>query len=215
MSKLILVIGNKNYSSWSMRPWLLCRHFKIPVQEILIPLFEPGSKEKILELSPSGKVPLLKDGKVTVWESLAICEYLAEKFPKKNLWPKDRSARAAARAISSEMHAGFMNLRKACPMNVRANKPLAEIPADVQKDALRIRAIWEDCRKRFGKGGDFLFGKFSIADAMFAPVVRRFRTYGIKCPGISEKYMQAMLDLPAMREWEKAAVAEPYEIEHH
>ena len=212
---MILIIGNKNYSSWSMRPWVLAQHFKIPVQEIVIPLFQPGSKEKILKYSPSGKVPVLKNGKVIVWESLAICEYLAEKFPKKNLWPKDRAARAAARAVSSEMHAGFMNLRKACPMNVRAKKPLPEVPPDVQKDAERIQRLWEDCRKRFGKGGDFLFGKFSIADAMFAPVVWRFRTYGIPYAGVSEKYIRAMLALPAMKEWEKATIAEPYVIDHH
>lgn len=215
MSKLVLVIGNKNYSSWSMRPWVLCQYFKIPVQEVLIPLFQPGSKEEILKYSPSGKVPFLRDGKVGVWESLAICEYLAEKFPKKNLWPKDRAARAAARAVSSEMHAGFPNLRKTCPMNVRANKPLAEISAEVEKDVVRIQALWEDCRKKFGKGGEFLFGKFSIADAMFALVVWRFRTYGIKCAGHSEKYCKAMLALAVMKEWEKAAIAEPYVIEHH
>ena len=214
MSRLILVIGNKNYSSWSMRPWVLLTHFKIPFREILIPLFEPGSKEKVLAYSPSGKVPVLKDGKVTVWESLAICEYIAEKFSKKNIWPRDRAARAAARAVSSEMHAGFIHLRKLCPMNVRARKPLSEVPPDVQKDAARIQSLWEDCRKRFGTGGDFLFGKFSAADAMYAPVIWRFKTYGIKCAGKAHEYMSAMLELPAMKEWERAAVAEPYVIEN-
>mgnify|MGYP001581359732 FL=1 len=197
-----------------MRPWVLLTHFKIPFREILIPLFAPGSKEKILAHSSAGKVPVLKDGKVTVWESLAICEYLAEKFPKKDLWPQDRAARAAARAVSSEMHAGFGNLRKACPMNVIANRPLAEIPPDVKKDVARIQSLWEDCRKRFGKGGDFLFGKFSIADAMYAPVVWRFKTHGIACSGAAQKYFESMLQLPAMKEWEKAAIAEPYVIEH-
>ncbi len=209
MENLTLVIGNKNYSSWSMRPWVLLKHFKIPFDEVFIPLGMPESKQNILKHSPSGKVPVIKHGRLMVWESLAIAEYLAEIFPKKNLWPKDKPARAVARAVSSEMHAGFIHLRKACPMNVRAHKPLAELTPEMQKDTARISALWGDCRKRFGKGGDFLFGKFSIADAMYAPVIWRFNTYGISVSGAAKKYFATMLYLPAMQEWQKAAQEEP------
>ncbi|OGX27687.1 MAG: glutathione S-transferase [Omnitrophica WOR_2 bacterium RIFCSPHIGHO2_01_FULL_48_9] len=212
MEKLTLVIGNKNYSSWSMRPWVLLKHFKIPFDEIFIPLGKPESKQNILKHSPAGKVPILKHGKLVVWESLAIAEYAAEIFPEKNLWPEDKEARAVARAVSSEMHAGFMSLRKTCPMNVRANKPLAELTPEVKADVARLSALWEDCRKRFGQGGDFLFGTFSIADAMYAPVIWRIKTYALPISGAAQKYCAAMLDLPAMKEWQKAAVEEPQAI---
>ena len=214
MEKFTLVIGNKNYSSWSLRPWLVLTHFKIPFKEILIPLARPESKAAVLKHSPSGKVPLLKHGKTIVWESLAICDYLADLFPSRNMWPKDKAKRAYGRSIASEMHAGFFNLRKACPMNVRARTPVALTP-EVAKDVNRITAIWEDGRKKHGKSGNFLCGDFSIADAMFAPVVFRFRTYGIPVSGPAKKYMNAMLDLPAVKKWEEAALKEIWVIERH
>lgn len=209
-----LVIGNKNYSSWSLRPWLVMKYFKIPFDEILIPLYQDDHKRKILQYSLSGKVPLLLHKEIVVWESISICEYLAEQFPQKNLWPKNSVARALARSISAEMHAGFMNLRKNCPMNVRENKPKAELNRDAQKDIERITILWEDCRRRFGKGGDFLFGEFCIADAFYAPVVWRFNTYHVPLSGIPKKYFDTMIGLPNMREWRGASIKEPWTIEH-
>ncbi len=214
MGKLILVIGNKNYSSWSMRPWFLMKHFKIEFNEILLQLGKPESKNEILKYSPSGKVPVLIHGDTTIWESIAIMEYVAEIFPKKNLWPKDAATRAVARAVVAEMHAGFMNLRKTCPMNVRANKPLKEISPEVKADINRITQLWEDCRKKFGKNGDFLFGEFSIADAMYAPVIWRFHTYSLPISGIAKKYFDHMFNLPSMREWHTEALNEPYVMNH-
>jgi glutathione S-transferase len=215
MAQMILAIGNKNYSSWSLRPWVVMTHFKIPFKEVKIPLFQPGSKEKIFKYSPSGKVPALVYGKVHVWESIAICEYLADLFPQKGLWPKLKDQRAMARAVSAEMHAGFMNMRKAFPMNVRARKPDQERSEDVMKDVNRIKQIWEGCRKTSKSKGQFLFGPFTIADAMFAPVVYRFRTYGVETSGVIKDYCESMLNLPAMREWEKEALLEKHVIEHH
>ena len=213
MDKLTLVIGNKNYSSWSMRPWIVMKYFQIPFEEIFIPLRQPGSKEKILEHSPAGKVPVLKHQNLAIWETIAICEYLAEIFPAKNLWPKDQKARAVARAVVAEMHAGFMDLRKNCPMNVKASKPMKEFSPEVSRDIERITALWEDCRKRFGSRGDFLFGEFSIADGFYAPVVWRFNTYGAKLSGTAKKYFETMMSLPVMKEWKDLAVKEKYVIE--
>lgn len=214
MEKFTLVVGNKNYSSWSLRPWLVLTHFKVPFKEVLIPLARPDSKVKILKYSPSGKVPLLKHGKSTVWESIAICDYVADLFPKKNMWPKEYAKRAYARSIASEMHAAFFNLRKACPMNVRA-RITVELTPEVTKDISRMTAIWEDARKKHGQSGDFLFGDFTIADAMFAPVIFRFRTYGIAVSGPVKKYMDSMLNLPAVKKWEEAALKETWVIERH
>lgn len=213
MSEFTLVIGNKNYSSWSLRPWLVLTHFGIPFDEILIPLRQPQSKEEILKHSPSGKVPVLKHKNLVIWESLAIGEYLADLFPKKQLWPKDPQAWAIARAISCEMHAGFMDLRKNCPMDVRSLKSIAPNEG-VTRDINRITFIWKECRTNFGKKGEFLFGEFCIADAMFAPVVFRFNTYGVDLSGEAKKYFTAMLNLPAMQKWKDAAVKEPYVINH-
>ena len=222
MEKFTLVIGNKNYSSWSLRPWLVLKHFDIPFEEIIIPLRQPDSKEKILKHSPSGKVPVLKHGNLVIWESLAICEYLADLFPKKNLWPKDSYQRAIARAISSEMHAGFMNLRKSCPMDVRAQKLGITLTDEVKRDIQRIVEIWENCRRHVDLAkGDFLFGEFSIADCMFAPVVFRFNTYGVEFSATfdgefpcvyAKEYFQKMLSLPVMQEWKEAVIKEPYVI---
>ena len=207
MSKLVLVIGNKNYSSWSLRAWLTLKQTGKPFQEIHLPLHTPQFEKEIIKYSPSGKVPCLIDGDIRIWESLAICEYLAERFPQENLWPKDPKARAFARAVSNEMHAGFMALRKHCPMNCRERIP-KDISPDVQVDIDRITSIWREARKQFGAGGPFLFGKFTIADSMYAPIVMRFVTYGIQVDSASKGFMDAVLSLPATKEWLAGAKAE-------
>jgi len=215
MEKFTLVIGNKNYSSWSLRPWLVLKYFKIPFEEVQVVLAQPGTKEKILQHSPAGKVPILKHGKTVIWESLAICEHLAELFSNRNLWPADKNARATARSIANEMHAGFIHLRKTCPVNIKARKPLEKISPEVQRDITRIKGIWEDCRKQYKQKGDFLFGAFSIADAMYAPIHFRFQTYGIPLEGEAKKYSESVLNLPEVKEWEAVAVKELHVIEHH
>jgi len=168
---LHLTLGNKNYSSWSFRPWIALRVTGIPFAETVIPIYYPGSREKFLARSPAGKVPILQDGDVTVWESLAILEYVAEKFPDAGLWPRDAAARAHARAIASEMHAGFVPLRRQCPMNMWRPVKKLELSAETAANVPRIDAMWSGCRARFGHDGPFLFGRFSAADAMYAPVV--------------------------------------------
>lgn len=212
MTEFTLVIGNKNYSSWSLRAWLALKHSGAPFEEIVIPLRQAETREKILRLSPSGKVPVLRHGDVGIWESLAICEYLAELFPDAGLWPEDREARALARAISAEMHAGFAVLRRHMPMNMRAEYPGADVAEDVRQDINRIEAMWRDCRKRFGAGGDMLFGSFTIADAMFAPVASRFKTHGVRLDDTAEAYVEAIMGLASVREWMTAARNEPWII---
>lgn len=213
---LKLIIGNKNYSSWSLRPWIAMRHAGIPFEEELYALYEPGSREKIMKYSPTGTVPCLVDGDVTVWESLAILDYVADKFPDKKLWPGDMNARGFARAISSEMHAGFGPLRQHCSMNMRRdrNKP-RELTEPVKANVQRIDAIWSECRSRFGAGGPFLFGAFSNADAMYAPVVSRFASYSIQVSPAARGYMDAVMALPAWKEWEDAARIEPMVMPHN
>ncbi len=213
MPSLTLVIGNKNYSSWSLRPWLLLRHAGIPFEEVRIPLYQPGSTEALATWSPSGKVPALHEGDIRVWDSLAICETLDERFPDKQLWPADAAARAVARSVSAEMHAGFGALREHMSMNIRARRPGQGRTPACLADIARILAIWTDCRTRFGSGGDFLFGRFGIADAMFAPVVLRFQTYGVALGGAARDYAEAVLALPAMQAWVADAVAETERIE--
>jgi glutathione S-transferase len=205
-----LVIGNKNYSSWSLRPWIAMRTKGIAFAERVIPLYEPGSREEILKVSPAGKVPVLIDGDATVWESLAILEHLAERVPEAQLWPAGPPARAHARAIAAEMHAGFSALRRHCPMNMR--RPVKKRPPSpaADADARRIAAMWTDCRARFGRGGPFLFGAFTAADAMYAPVVSRFHTYAVDAEAPVRAYMQAMMALPAWREWEEAGRKESW-----
>lgn len=211
---LILVIGNKNYSSWSMRPWLALKGLQISFEEVNIPLYRTAAdKQRIVDYAPSGKVPILVDGDITVWDSLAIVEYLAERFPKAGLWPDERTARAHARSISAEMHSGFMPLRNECGMNIHRPiraKPLSE---DARANIARIQDIWADCRQRHGDAGPFLFGRFSAADAMFAPVVHRFRTYAIEVSPPAQAYMATMLALPAFREWTDAALRETLVID--
>jgi len=208
MAKLTLVIGNKNYSSWSLRPWLAMKQFGLDFDEVRIALYTPESTEKIQQYSPSGKVPVLIHDTLTIWETLAICEYLAEQFPTLQWWPEDQTARAIARSVSAEMHSGFQNLRQNMPMNCRARLPGKGMSPEVQKDIDRITAIWQECRQRFGSGGNLLFGEFTIADAMFAPVVSRFLTYDVPLDPVSRAYAEAILALPTMQEWIKAGEAE-------
>ena len=205
---LKLVIGNKNYSSWSMRPWLALRANDIPFEEVLIPLYtdNPADKQRILSFSHAGKVPALIDGDLTVWDSLSIIEYLAEKFPLTKLWPEDRAARAHARSISAEMHSGFMALRGECGMNLHRPIKAVALSDDAQANAARIQAIWAECHQRYG--GPFLFGGFSGADAMFAPVIHRFRTYAIPIADKARHYVDAMDALPAFQQWTREGLAE-------
>jgi len=207
---LSLVIGDRNFSSWSLRPWLAARQAGLACAEVPVRLRHAETKADILKHSPSGKVPCLIDGegdaRIVVWDSLAICEYLAELAP--TLWPAARAARAEARAISAEMHSGFAALRTAMGMDIRASRPGEGRSSEVDADIARIVAIWEGCRSRYAGDGPFLFGAFSIADAMYAPVVWRFTTYAVAVPPASRAWMDAMLALPAMREWQAAALAE-------
>ncbi len=207
---LTLVIGNKNYSSWSLRPWIAMKAAGIAFAETVISLEAPDFKERIVALSPTGKVPVLIDNNVHVWESLAILEYLADKFPNAGLWPAAAAARAHARSLAAEMHAGFVPLRRHCPMNVRRPVTPRELTPEVWEDVQRIEEMWADCRARFGKGGPFLFGAFGAADAMYAPVVSRLHTYGIEVGAAARAYMQAVMALPAWAEWAAAARQEPW-----
>jgi glutathione S-transferase len=212
---LTLVIGNKNYSSWSMRPWLALRANNIPFEEVFIPLYtdNPADKQRILSFSRAGKVPALIDGDITVWDSLAIIEYLAERFPEAKLWPEDRAMRAHARSISAEMHSGFMALRNECGMNLHRPVGAVALSADAKANIARVEEVWRDCRQRYARSGPFLFGAFTGADAMFAPVVHRFRTYAIDVGAEAKAYMETMVALPAFREWTAAGLAETIRIE--
>jgi len=212
MADLHLIIANKAYSSWSMRPWIAMKAQGLQFRETVVCLDQPDTTAQIKVFSPSGKVPALQHGDVTVWDSLAILEYLSETFPEKTWWPADKKARAVARAVSAEMHSGFPDLRKAMPMNVR--KTFADVARseDVNANIARITAIWRDCREAFGKGGSFLFGAFSNADAMYAPVVTRFKTYGVPLDAVSQAYADAVLTHPAMREWYISAAGETWVI---
>jgi glutathione S-transferase len=207
---LTLVIGNKNYSSWSFRPWIAMKAAGIAFDEVVISLNAEDFKPRLSKISGTGKVPVLVDGDVHVWESLAILEYLAEKFPAAKLWPAEAGARAHARAISSEMHAGFLPLRRAVPMNMWRPVQPRELNADAAANVRRIDAMWTDCRTRFGKGGPFLCGTFGAADAMYAPVVSRFHTYDVAVSDAARAYMKAMMALPAWAEWTAVALKEPW-----
>lgn len=217
MAEFTVVIGNKNYSSWSLRGWLMARIAGIEFEEIVIPLDLPETQAAIRKHSPSGRVPVLLHRGLAVWESLAIAEYLNDLKPEAGLWPPATAARAHARSISTEMHAGFLDLRNNMPMNIRASYPGKGMTPAVRADIERITSIWRDCRKRFAgafqKDDGFLFGAFGAADAMFAPVVTRFRTYGVKLDGDSDAYCTAVLAQPAMKEWIDAAKHEPWLIQ--
>jgi glutathione S-transferase len=204
-----LTIGNKNYSSWSMRPWFAMKVAGIPFEEAVISLNAPDFKER-LKIAGTGKVPVLVDGEVRVWESLAILEYLAETSPAAKLWPIDAAMRAHARVIANEMHAGFLPLRRQCPMNMWRPVKKMELSAEAALNVARIDAMWSDCRARFGAGGPFLFGTFTAADAMYAPVVSRFHTYAVEVGAASRAYMAAVMALPAWAEWRAAAAKEEW-----
>ena len=207
---LKLVIGNKNYSSWSFRPWIAMKVAGIAFEEEVISLDAADFKPRVTTISGTGKVPALADGGVHVWESLAILEYLDEKYPHAQLWPADPVARAHARVIAAEMHAGFVPLRRHLPMNMWRPVIRRELPPEVQSNVRRIEAMWTDCRARYGTGGAFLFGAFGAADAMYAPVVSRFHTYAVEVGPVARGYMDAVMALPAWHEWRAAAVAEPW-----
>jgi glutathione S-transferase len=212
MSELTLVIGNKNYSSWSLRPWLLMKHLGVQFREHLIQLSVETTRGEVDKQGPSGKVPVLRDGELCVWDSLAICEYVAEL--KGGGWPKDTAARAVARSVAAEMHSGFPHLRSQWPMNARARDRRVPMTPTLEADIKRVDDLWTDCRRRFGTGkGPWLFGEFSVADAMYAPVVLRFNTYGAQVSPTAREYMTAVLKDPHMKEWLGASEQEPWTIE--
>lgn len=204
MPHLKIILGGKNTSSWSLRPWLALKATGAPFEEEVILFGRDDTKARIAARSPSAKVPVLYADGVAIWESLAICEYLAETFPEAGLWPRDAEARAVARAVSHEMHGGFQSLRGFMPMDFAREGPKTPTP-EVRADIDRIAALWRDCRARYGAAGEFLFGGFTIADALYAPVVSRFRTYGVALDGVCEAYKRALWALPAMQEWLAAA----------
>jgi len=205
-----LTIGNKNYSSWSFRPWLAMKAAGIPFDETVISLDASDFKARVTVPGGSGRVPVLIDGEIQIWESLAILEYLAEKFPTAGLWPKDTAARARARAIACEMHAGFLPLRRRLPMNVARPVKTRTLDDDAAANVARVDSIWSECRGKFGMDGPFLFGPFGAVDAMYAPVVWRFHTYAIEVSATARSYMQAMMALPAWNEWRAAARRESW-----
>lgn len=212
MPTLKIVLGNKNYSSWSLRPWLVLKHLGARFEEQVIPLDQPSTAEQLRKFSPSGRVPVLIDGDTVVWDSLAICEYLNERFPDRNLWPKDAKARAMARSVSAEMHSGFTALREHLPMKFRETFPQKPLQPNVKADISRILQLWNDCRARFGAGGPFLFGPYTIADAIYTPVVSRFKTYAVPLEGSAAAYAEAIWSLPSVAEWLAAARAETYRM---
>lgn len=212
---LTLVIGNKNYSSWSLRPWVLLRHFDVAFEEVRLPLDTPDFRDGVFRYSPSGRVPVLHDADLVVWDSLAICEYVNEKFLDDAGWPDDVRQRARARSAAAEMHSGFAALRSQLPMNVRRMPDAYRWNAEAQADIDRVQALWRELRRDGGRGGEFLCGAFGIVDAMFAPVVFRFRGYGVTLEPESQAYMDAMLELPSMREWEAAGTAESERLEKY
>jgi len=214
-----LIIGNKNYSSWSLRGWLACKQSGLAFEELTVPILGEDwerRKRDAEELAPSsGKVPVLWDGDAVVWDSLAIIEYLADKVGRERFWPKDDAARAMARSMVAEMHSSYLPLRRACPMNVRAKMEGIAIGPDVRDDIVRILTLWAEARARFGRGGPFLFGTFCAADVIYAPVVSRFLTYGVAVPGFARSYMQAVWEHEWMRQWVAAAEAEEWVIEQY
>ena len=205
MAPLKLVIGNKNYSSWSMRPWVLLREAGIAFEEVQLKFDDAGRIAEARHYSPAGQVPVLLIGSEPVWDSLAICEAAAEMFPEKQLWPTDARARQVARSICAEMHAGFRNLRSAMPMNIRSSFPGKGMSPEVQRDIDRIVTIWQSCQERHARQGEMLFGRFSVADACYAPVVMRFMTHAVALPPQAQAYADAVRALPSVREWIAAA----------
>lgn len=210
MADFTLYLGNKNYSSWSLRAWLVMKACSVPFDEEVVPLREADTRTAILRHSPSGKLPALVVGGFVIWESVAIAEYLAERFPDAKLWPSGRAARAAARSATAEIHAGFVELRKAVPMNCRHPVKLKTPSEVVQAEIARLTQIWSECRERFGAGGALLFGDFTIADAMFAPEVIRLAGSGVALAEPARAYADAVMALPAIAAWQEAAAAEPW-----
>lgn len=209
---LKLVVANKLYSSWSLRPWAVLKAFDIPFEEIVIPLRQADSRERLLEYSPSGKIPVLIDDDVVVWESMAIIEYLAEAFPDRTIWPREVKARAHARAIANEMHSGFQPLRQACPMHLGARFATPPLIDPLKANIDRIEDIWSGARNRFGAGGPYLFGGFTAADAMYLPIVTRFETYGVPVREATRAYIDTMLAHSAFIEWRTGAYKESWRI---
>ena len=209
MSELTLVVASKNYSSWSLRAYLAMAHTGQPFREVLIALDAPTTAAEIARYSPTGHVPVLQHGALTLWDSLAICEYLAETFPEARLWPEDKTARAVARSVAAEMHSGFGALRRNMPMNLHARKPGHGRAPGVADDITRVQKVWNECRQRFGQGGPYLFGHFTIADAFYAPVATRFVTYEVQLDEVSRAYRDAVLALPSFKTWLEAARHEP------
>jgi glutathione S-transferase len=210
MAPLTLVIGNKNYSSWSLRAWLLLKHVGLAFEEILVPLDTPNTRDELERYGPSGRVPVLRAGSLCVWDSLAICEYAAEIAGRG--WPQASEARAVARAVCAEMHSGFQTLRAAWPMNARARNRHTALTPGLVADVARIDEIWNDCRHRYGGGGPWLFGDYSVADAMYAPVALRFNTYGARVSETARWYMASVIEDAALQEWMLAAKHEPWTI---
>jgi glutathione S-transferase len=211
MAHHVLVIGNKNYSSWSMRPFIGLKAAKIPFEEKLVRMDDPAFSTKVLRVSKSGRVPLLLvDGK-PIWDSLAILEYIADLKP--SMWPANRMARATARSVCAEMHAGFHGMRGSCPVNIRRTPKPVVLNDATRKDIARIDEIWTSCRREFGKAGPYLFGKFSLADAMYTPVASRFETYGIKVSKTARDYQKILLNTPAYLEWKEGALKEPWIVQ--
>ena len=209
-----LVIGNKAYSSWSLRGWLALKQTGLTFEEILIPLDRPESAAALAQHSPSRRVPLLVEGALRIWETIAIIEHLADTAPESRLWPEDRARRAYARAIAAEMHSGFAQLRRHLPMDLKRKPEPRAYPAEVAAEIGRIEAIWAECLSQKPRGGPFLFGPFSAADAMFAPVATRFRSYVAPVSAASRDYCDAIFAHPPMQEWVAAALNEPWVIEY-
>ncbi len=211
-----LTIANKLYSSWSLRPWMVMTALGIPFEETVIPMYLPDSKARMLDVSPTGKMACLVDGDIKVWESLAIIEYLHERFPDNGVWPRETAARAHARAVSSEMHAGFQGLRNACPMNLgKRFVSRDDLGSDVADNVRRFEGLVSDARRRFGAGGEFLYGAFSAADAMYAPLATRLDTYDFRLAPQTRAYVDAILGHPAFLAWKRAALAEPWGVSHY
>lgn len=210
-----LIIGNKTYSSWSLRGWLAVKQSGLHFDEIVVPLFDDNweSRKREEDLAPSsGKVPVMWDGDTVIWDSLAIIDYLADKVGRDRYWPKDEVARGMARSIAAEMHSGYLSLRRECPMNTRKTFTGVTVSEETRADAIRILQTWAEARSRFGTEGPYLFGTFSAADIMLAPVVTRFVTYGFTLPGFAQAYVDAMLAHPWMEDWYQAAADEPWTI---
>jgi glutathione S-transferase len=208
-----LYIGNRNYSSWSLRPWLFLKHFGVAFEDEVIPLDTPEFQQLVAKVSPTRRVPVLIDAGTSIWDSLAICLYAADRWVGAAAWPSDTGARAMAMSITAEMHSGFTALRTHCPMNIRRRRAHSALPEAALGDAQRIQALWRESRQKFGAGGELLFGAFSIADAFYAPVVTRFLSYGVPMDAVSARYADALMALPAMRTWCEQAAAETWVLD--